>query len=71
MDAKKTSPYKFYQYWINSTDSDAENYIKIFTLDNKEKIDGLITKHKTNPGLRDIAERTANIITMIHGEDSI
>ena len=70
LDAKKTSPYKFYQYWINSSDSDAENYIKIFTLFDKEKIEDLITEHKTNPGLRILQNTLAkDITTMIHGED--
>jgi tyrosyl-tRNA synthetase len=70
LDAKKTSPYKFYQYWINSSDSDAENYIKIFTLFDKEKIEDLITDHKLNPGLRILQNTIAKYITtMIHGED--
>ena len=70
LDAKKTSPYKFYQYWINSSDSDAENYIKIFTLFSKEKIEDLITEHKTNPGFRILQNTLAKYITtMIHGED--
>ena len=69
LDPKKTSPYKFYQYWINSSDSDAENYIKIFTLFDKQKIEDLITEHKTNPGLRILQNTLAkDITTMIHGE---
>ena len=70
LDSKKTSPYKFYQYWINSSDLDAENYIKIFTLFDKEEIDNLISEHKTNPGLRILQNTLAKYITsMIHGED--
>jgi tyrosyl-tRNA synthetase len=70
LDPKKTSSYKFYQYWINSSDSDAENYIKIFTLFDKEKIEDLISEHKTNPGLRILQNTLAKeITTMIHGED--
>ena len=49
LDKTKTSPYKFYQYWLNLSDEDAEKYIKIFTLLNKNEILDLIEKHKKNP----------------------
>mgnify|MGYP006060199121 FL=1 len=70
LDPVKTSPYKFYQYWINSTDIDAENYIKIFTLHDKNKIEDLIAQHKENPGLRLLQSELGKYITsMIHGEE--
>ena len=70
LDPLKTSPYKFYQYWINSSDIDAENYIKIFTLHDKNKIEDLIAQHKENPGLRLLQNELGKYITsMIHGEE--
>jgi tyrosyl-tRNA synthetase len=70
LDPVKTSPYKFYQYWINSSDIDAENYIKIFTLHDKNKIEDIIAQHKENPGLRLLQNELGKYITsMIHGEE--
>jgi tyrosyl-tRNA synthetase len=70
LDPVKTSPYKFYQYWINSSDIDAQNYIKIFTLHDKNKIEDLIAQHKENPGLRLLQNELGKYITsMIHGEE--
>ena len=70
LDPVKTSPYKFYQYWINSSDIDAENYIKIFTLHDKNKIEDLIAQHKENPGVRLLQNELGKYITsMIHGEE--
>ena len=70
LDPVKTSPYKFYQYWINSSDIDAENYIKIFTLHDKNKIEDLIAQHKENPSLRLLQNELGKYITsMIHGEE--
>ena len=71
LDPKKTSPYKFYQYWINSSDEDAKNYIKIFTLKTKEEIDELIKEHDINPGLRLLQKELAKSITiMVHGVEN-
>ena len=71
LDPKKTSPYKFYQYWINSSDEDAKNYIKIFTLKTKDEIDQLIKEHDINPGLRLLQKELAKSITiMVHGEEN-
>ena len=71
LDPKKTSPYKFYQYWINSSDEDAKNYIKIFTLKTKGEIDELIKEHDINPGLRLLQKELAKSITiMVHGEEN-
>ncbi len=49
LDADKTSPYEFYQFWMNTSDEDAERYIKIFTLHDKSFIDGLISDHQEAP----------------------
>lgn len=64
LDAKKTSPYKFYQFWLNASDEDAENYIKIFTLKNKEEIDILIKNHQQSPHLRILQKELAKDITI-------
>ena len=72
LDAKRTSPYKFYQYWLNSSDEDAENYIKIFTFLSKEEIDGLIEEHKKAPHLRELQKRLATeITTMVHSKEEL
>ena len=70
LDKKRTSPYKFYQYWINASDEDAANYIKIFTLKTKEEIDQLIEEHQKAPHLRLLQKELAKDITIrVHGED--
>ncbi len=72
LDAKRTSPYQFYQFWLNSTDSDAENYIKIFTFFNKEEIDGLIAEHAKAPHLRTLQKTLAKDVTeRVHGADAL
>ncbi|MEW4923647.1 tyrosine--tRNA ligase [Algibacter sp. 2305UL17-15] len=69
LDANRTSPYKFYQYWLNSSDEDAEKYVKIFTFLNEEDISGLISEHKEAPHLRVLQKRLAEEITkMVHSE---
>lgn len=69
LDAKYTSPYKFYQYWLNSADEDSEKYIRIFTFLDKDKIDSLIAEHKEAPHLRVLQKRLAAEITkMVHSE---
>ncbi|MDO5972924.1 tyrosine--tRNA ligase [Flavivirga jejuensis] len=65
LDANRTSPYKFYQYWLNSSDADAEKYIKIFTFLNKEDINTLIETHNEAPHLRVLQKRLAEEITMM------
>ena len=52
LDPEKTSPYKFYQFWLNSSDEDSKNYIKIFTLKNQQEIEKLITAHDATRHLR-------------------
>lgn len=63
LDAEKTSPYKFYQYWLNSSDEDAERYIKIFTFLDKETIENLILEHKEAPHQRLLQKRLAQEVT--------
>jgi tyrosyl-tRNA synthetase len=64
-----TSPYKFYQYWLNASDEDAERYIKIFTLLSREEIDGLIEEHRKTPHLRVLQKRVGKeVTTMVHSE---
>ena len=68
LDANRTSPYKFYQYWLNSSDEDAEKYIKIFTFLEQDEINTLIETHKAQPHLRQLQKRLAQeITTMVHG----
>jgi tyrosyl-tRNA synthetase len=69
LDADKTSVYKFYQFWRNATDADAEKYIKIFTFLNKEAIDELIASHQSEPHLYGLQKRLAEEITVfVHGQ---
>ena len=72
LDADKTSVYKFYQFWINTTDVDAEKYIKIFTFLDKETIDALITEHNEDSGRKVLQKRLAKEVTMlVHGEEAL
>jgi tyrosyl-tRNA synthetase len=64
LDAKRTSPYKFYQYWLNASDEDAANFIKIFTLLNQAEIDALIAEHQIAPHLRKLQQALAKDITI-------
>ncbi len=69
LDADKTSVYKFYQFWLNTSDEDAEKYIKIFTFLDKNTIDALIEEHKTAAHLRVLQRKLAEEITIfVHGE---
>ena len=71
LDARYTSPYKFYQFWLNVTDADAEKYIKIFTTLPKEEIDSLIEQQNADPGARPLQKRLAKeITTMVHSEQA-
>ena len=70
LDPRYTSPYKFYQFWINVSDEDAKRYIKIFTLLDKETIDRLTAEHEAAPHLRILQKALAReITTMIHSEE--
>ena len=69
LDPKKTSPYEFYQFWLNVADDDAEKYIKIFTMLDRETIESAIEEHRQDPGRRSLQQLLAKAVTiMIHGE---
>jgi len=71
LDATKTSPYKFYQYWLNTSDADAEKYIKIFTFLNRETIEALIKEHREAPHLRLLQKKIGEEVSlMTHGQDA-
>lgn len=71
LDTKRTSPYKFYQYWLNASDIDAENYIKIFTFLDKETVEKLIAEHKETPHLRVLQKKVGEEVTiMTHGKQA-
>jgi len=72
LDKTKTSPYKFYQYWINSSDEDAAKYIRIFTLKSKEEIEGLEKEHAEAPHLRGLQKALAEDITIrVHSKEDL
>ena len=72
LDKNKTSAYKFYQYWINISDEDAKNYIKIFTFLEKNEVEKLIKKHDDNKGLRILQNQLADSLTnLIHGDKEL
>ena len=69
LDPRYTSPYKFYQFWVNISDADAERYIKIFTSLSREEIEALVTEQNAAPHLRPLQKRLAKEITiMVHSE---
>lgn len=69
LDAKRTSVYKFYQFWINSDDRDAVRYLKYFTFLSREEIEALEKKHAENPGAREAHRALAKAMTdLVHGE---
>jgi len=71
LDANRTSPYKYYQYWLNCSDEDAENYIKIFTFLEKETIETLIAEHKVAPHARILQKKIGEDVTiMTHGNEA-
>ena len=71
LDKNKTSTYKFYQFWLNTTDQDALNYIKIFTFLSREQIEQKIEEHNESPHLRILQKIIAKEITIfVHGEDA-
>ncbi|CAN5122399.1 tyrosine--tRNA ligase [soil metagenome] len=72
LDPKRTSPYDFYQFWLNAADSDSENYIRIFTLKSKEEIEKLEAEHKIDPGKRILQKSLAEDITIrVHGKEAL
>ena len=71
LDAERTSPYEFYQFWLNVSDVDAESYIKIFTMLPKETIDALIAEQREDPGRRVLQKALAREVTvMCHGQEA-
>jgi tyrosyl-tRNA synthetase len=72
LDPEKTSPYAFYQFWLNAADSDSTNYIRIFTLKSKEEIEAIEAEHNEAPHLRIIQKAIAEEITVrVHGEKAL
>lgn len=72
LDAMRTSPYKFYQFWLNTSDDDAERYIKIFTLLDKASVEALIGEHRKAPHQRMLQNKLAEEVTvMVHGRDAL
>ncbi|AXY75440.1 tyrosine--tRNA ligase [Paraflavitalea soli] len=72
LDASKTTPYQFYQFWLNANDVDAEKWIKIFTFLTPEVVDGLISKHQENAGARELQKALAREVTVfVHGEQGL
>ncbi len=71
LDAARTSPYKFYQFWLNVSDADAEKYLKIFTFLTQDEIAALADEHAGDPGRRPMQKRLAEEVTvMVHGRDA-
>ena len=72
LDPKRTTPYAFYQFWLNVSDEDAERYIKIFTSLDKETVDALVEEHKQDPGRRILQRRLAEEVTlMVHSREAL
>jgi tyrosyl-tRNA synthetase len=72
LDAEKTSPYQFYQFWLNATDTDAENWIRIFTFLPQGEIEALIAEHKTDEAKRLLQKRLAEELTVfVHGKEEL
>lgn len=71
LDANRTTPYKFYQFWLNVSDDDAERYIKIFTSLDCETIEALTAEHRTDPGRRILQKRLGQeVTTLVHGQEA-
>ncbi len=72
LDAKKTSPYQFYQFWLNASDEDAKKWIKIFTLLPKDEIESLLVQHETAPHLRALQKKLAEQLTIfVHSKEDL
>ncbi len=72
LDPSMTSPYKFYQFWLNTSDEDAERYMKIFTMLNQKEIEKLTAKHREAPHLRTLQKALANEVTiMVHSKNAL
>ena len=72
LDAEKTSPYEFYQFWLNQSDEDSERFIKMFTLIPLDQINEMIEQHRENPSKRMLQRRLAEYMTeMVHGKEGV
>jgi len=72
LDPKRTSPYKFYQFWLNASDTDAETYIKIFSLKDRTTLESLISEHAAEPHLRKLQKALAEEVTArVHSEEDL
>ncbi|MBQ1912254.1 MAG: tyrosine--tRNA ligase, partial [Bacteroidales bacterium] len=72
LDPERTSPYEFYQFWLNVADVDAESYIRIFTMLDRQAIEDLIARHRENPGARELQKVLAREVTlMCHGQEAL
>ncbi|PTM01037.1 MAG: tyrosine--tRNA ligase [Bacteroidetes bacterium] len=72
LDPKRTTPYAFYQFWLNAADSDAENYIKIFSIESRETIEALISEHAEAPHQRKLQKALAEEITVrVHSQEDL
>jgi len=72
LDPQRTTPYKFYQFWLNVSDDDAEKYIKIFTSLDRKTIESLVEEHKQDPGRRTLQRRLAEeVTTMVHSKEAL
>ncbi|NDV41747.1 tyrosine--tRNA ligase [Flagellimonas sediminis] len=72
LDAERTSPYKFYQYWLNTSDEDAEKYVKIFTFLTQQEIQDLVAAHKEAPHERALQRKLAEeVTTMVHSKEDL
>lgn len=72
LDPERTSPYAFYQFWLNTSDTDAEKYIKIFTLLSRDEIETLVAEHQEAPHMRKLQKRLAEIVTeLVHGKEAL
>jgi len=70
LDAQRTSPYQFYQFWLNAADDDATKWIRIFTFLTKEEIEHIVKQHEQNPGARFLQKRLAEeVTTYVHGSE--
>src|SRR4029079_12268434 len=70
LDPEKTSPYQFYQFWLNSSDEDAEQWIRIFTFLKQDEIEEIVQTHKADPGARALQKALARELTVfVHGDD--
>jgi tyrosyl-tRNA synthetase len=72
LDPKRTSPYKFYQFWLNAADADAPGYLKIFSMKSRAEIEELVTTHEQDPGRRMLQKALAEEVTeRVHGKEAL